>query len=162
VETRLKPKAPPVNLDAWIKDLASEDEKLAGSARRRLVARGLVAVPPLLAVLRQPRNVGQYRSALRVLGDIAAGGSMPQVAMTRRLLLDHLRTHDNAERRSIITCLGRLGVDSNAETALLALWEKEKRDDQLRVLAAALGRVGGLRSEAALKSLTSNAPSGIA
>lgn len=158
METRLKPKAPPVNLDAWIKDLASEDEKLAGSARRRLVARGLVAVPPLLAVLRQPRNVGQYRSALRVLGDIAAGGSMPQVAMTRRLLLDHLRAHDNAERRSIITCLGRLGVDSNAETALLALWEKEKRDDQLRVLAAALGRVGGLRSEAALKSLTSNAP----
>ena len=127
-----------MNLEAWLKDLASEDEKLAGSARRRLVARGPAAVEPLIAVLRHPRNVSQYRASLRVLGDNAGGGSMPQAAMMRRLLLDHLKTHDNAERRSLITCLGRLGVDANSETALLALWENEKRDDQLRVLAAAL------------------------
>ena len=31
------------NLEAWINDLASEDDKLAGSARRRLVHR---ASPP--------------------------------------------------------------------------------------------------------------------
>ncbi len=160
METRQKPekKAPPVNLGAWIKDLASDDEKLAGSARRRLVARGPLAVGPLLPVLRQPHNVIQYRGSLRVLGDIAASGGMPQVVETRRLLLEHLKSHDNAERRSIITCLGRFGIDSEAETALLTLWESEKRDDQLRVLAAALGRVGGARSEAALKSTPSKAP----
>gem|GEM_PF-5843154 len=146
------------NFATWINDLASDDDKLAGSARRRLVARGNLVVDPLLAVLRHAQNVSHYRGALRVLGDIAATDAMQQVVSTRRILLEHLNTHDHAERRSLITCLGHLGVDPQAESALLALWKNEKRDDQLRVLAAALGRVGSQSSESALESCVSNAP----
>ena len=146
------------DLDIWINDLASDDEKLMGSARRRLVARGQLAVERLLAVLRQPKNIGQYRAALRGLGDISANGNLQPVATTRQLLLEHLGTHDGAERRSVINCLGSLGIDPQAESALLALWKNEKRDDQLRVLAAALGRVGSRASESALNSCASHAP----
>lgn len=142
----------------WIIELASEDEKLAGSARRRLVARGDLAVEPLLEVLRHPKGVTQYRGALRAMGDIAASGAIRDVAVIRGILLGHLPTHDGGERRSIINCLGRLGVDSPAESALLHLWRQEKRDDQLRVLAAALGRVGGKESAKALESPASTAP----
>ncbi|HEY3854649.1 MAG TPA: methyltransferase domain-containing protein [Verrucomicrobiae bacterium] len=145
------------DIASWIKDLAGDDDKLAGSARRRLVARGRLVAEPLLAALNHPLNVSQYRGSLRVLGDIASEGALSPVAPVRALLLDHLKNHDNAERRSIITCLGRLGVDSEAESALLNLWTHEKRDDQLRVLAVALGKVGGERSEVALKSCVSNA-----
>jgi predicted RNA methylase len=146
------------DLEAWIADLASEDDKRAGSARRRLVARGAIAAPALTAVLRHPQNVNQYRAALRVLGDMAADGNLPADPTFRPLLLEHLTNHDGAERRSVINCLGRLGVDEETETALLTLWTEEKRDDQLRVLAAALGRLGGSRSATTLASCKSNAP----
>jgi hypothetical protein len=149
---------PRADMEAWIKDLAGDDDKLVGSARRRLVARGPLAVEPLLAALGHPLNVNQYRGALRVLGDIATDGGLSPIAPTRALLLEHLKNHDNAERRSIVACLGRLGVDAEAESALLNLWAQEKRDDQLRVLAAAIGRVGGARSEMALETCVSSAP----
>lgn len=147
-----------LNLETWINGLASDDEKVAGSARRQLVARGHLVVESLLEVLRHPQSVSHYRGSLRALGDIAASGPLPHVDATRRLLLDHLHNHDKAERRSLITCLGRLGVDPQAERALLHLWQQEKRDDQLRVLAAALGRVGAQKSETALKFPPSHAP----
>ncbi len=174
------------DLKAWIAELASDDEKLAGSARRRLVAKGGEAVGALLEVLAQPLNIGQYRAALRTLGDIMASGDSPfdgknlfphktpRLASTtrptvspnnpttqssvRQLLLTHLRNHDGAERRSLINCLGQLGLDPATESALLALWKQEKRDDQLRVLAAALGKTGGQQSLSALETCVSAAP----
>lgn len=100
----------------------------------------------------------QYRAALRILGALAGHERLAEDAALRRLLLEHLASHDHAERRSVINCLGRMGLDAETETALIALWGREKRDDQLRVLAAALGRVGGPRSEAALRSGASPAP----
>jgi hypothetical protein len=74
-----QPAVPP-NMAAWINDLAGDDDKLAGSARRRLVARGILAVEPLLAALRRPHNVTQYRGSLRVLGDIASDSGLLQSA----------------------------------------------------------------------------------
>lgn len=142
----------------WIRELASDDEKVAGSARRRLVARKSSAVPALVAAVKSPENVLQYRAALRTLGEIAEAGGLEDVGSTRLLLMEHLKTHDGAERRSLITCLGHLGIDAQAESALLELWKGEKRDDQLRVLATSLGRVGSSQSEASLKSCPSQAP----
>jgi predicted RNA methylase len=146
------------DLSALIHDLAADDNKVAGSARRRLVARGNAAVTSLLAALQAPETVSQYRGVLRTLGEIAETSNLPDVASARRLLIEHLKTHDGAERRSVITCLGHLGIDADAETALLDLWKIEKRDDQLRVLATSLGRVGSPQSEAALKSCPTSAP----
>lgn len=146
------------DLSALIHDLAADDDKISGGARRRLVARGNVAVSPLLAALQAPENVSQYRALLRTLGEIAAANTLPDTISTRRLLLEHLNTHDGGERRSLITCLGNLGIDADAESALLDVWKGEKRDDQLRVLATALGRVGTSKSEPSLKSCASAAP----
>lgn len=146
------------DLSVLIQELAADDEKVAGSARRRLVARGNVAVPLLLAALKAPQNVSQYRGALRTLGEIAEAGALQDSAALRGLLVEHLRTHDGGERRSLITCLGHLGVAATAESALLDLWKNEKRDDQLRVLATSLGRVGTAQSEPALKACPSAAP----
>ena len=148
------------NLETWINELASDDDKVAGSARRRLVARGAVAVEPLMMVLRQPKNVAQYRGALRVLGDVA--GQQRLTSQTkdalRGLLLEHLHQRDGAERRSVIGCLGHLGLDARSESALVDLWKREKRDDQSRVLAEALGRVGGAMGDSALESCVSTGP----
>lgn len=149
------------NLEIWISELDSDDDKVAGSARRRLVARGAVAVAPLMAVVRQAKSVAQYRAALRVLGDIAASQQLPTPEANealRGILLEHLNQRDAAERRSVITCLGHLGADCRSETALLDLWKREKRDDQLRVIAEALGRVGSATSGAALESCASTGP----
>lgn len=146
------------DLSALIHDLAADDDKVSGSARRRLVSRGSAAVPALLSALQAPATVTQYRGVLRTLGEIAESGDLPDAGSTRRLLIEHLKTHDGAERRSLITCLGHLGVDADAESALLNFWKLEKRDDQLRVLAAALGRVGASESQSALKSCPSSAP----
>ncbi|HWD19458.1 MAG TPA: methyltransferase domain-containing protein [Verrucomicrobiae bacterium] len=145
-------------MESWIGALDANDEKAAGIARRRLVARGGAAVPLLVDVLRQPKSVAQYRAALRALGELADAGHISEMAALRALLLEHLRTHDGGERRSVVHGLGRLGVDSAAEAALISLWAEEKRDDQLRVLAEALGRVGSSASEAALSQNRSVAP----
>jgi predicted RNA methylase len=146
------------DLSVLIQELAADDEKVAGSARRRLVARGNVAVASLIAALRAPKNVGQYRAGLRTLGEIAEASALVDTATLRGLLIEHLKTHDGGERRSLITCLGHFGVDAAAESALLDLWKNEKRDDQLRVLATSLGRVGTAQSEPELKSCPSAAP----
>ena len=145
-------------ISVWIHELASDDDKVAGSARRRLVARGNSVVPTLLVAVKAPENVAQYRAALRTLGEIAEAGGLEDSASTRLLLIDHLGSHDGAERRSLITCLGHLGINAQAESALLDLWKDEKRDDQLRVLATSLGRVGSSQSESSLKSCPSQAP----
>jgi precorrin-6B methylase 2 len=145
-------------ISTWIRELASDDEKVAGSARRRLVARGNIAVAELHAVIKTPQNILQYRAALRTLGEIAEAGNLQDKPVTRALVLDHLITHHDAERRSLITCLGHLGLDAQAEAALIDLWKNEKRDDQLRVLAAALGRVGSADSQPYLKACASSAP----
>jgi predicted RNA methylase len=145
------------DLQRWIDELASDDDKVAGSARRRLVARGPAAFELLLGVVRQPKSVAQYRAALRVLGDIAT--LAPQAKETLRgILLEHLHQRDGAERRSVIGCLGNLGVDARTDTALSDLWKREKRDDQLRVLAEALGRAGGAKADEALASCASTGP----
>ncbi|MDB6057834.1 MAG: putative N6-adenine-specific methylase containing domain protein [Verrucomicrobiales bacterium] len=146
------------DLSVLIQELAADDDKVAGSARRRLVARGNVAVASLVAALQATQNVSQYRGALRTLGEIAEAGALQDSATLRSLLIEHLKTHDGGERRSLITCLGHLGVDAAAESALLNLWKNEKRDDQLRVLATSLGRVGSAQSEPGLKSCPSTAP----
>lgn len=145
------------NLQTWINELASDDDKIAGSARRRLVARGASAFEPLLAAVRHPKSVAQYRGALRVLGDIAGLTSQAKETL-REILLEHLHQRDGAERRSVIGCLGHLGVNARTESALSDLWKDEKRDDQLRVLAEALGRVGGAMADDALALCTSNGP----
>jgi len=146
------------DFNVWIRELASDDDKIAGSARRRLTARGNSVVAALLNVVQAPQNVLQYRASLRTLGEIAESGGLQDVSATRQLLIEHLQTHDGAERRSLITCLGHLGINPQAETALLDLWKDEKRDDQLRVLATSLGRVGSAQSESSLKSCSSVAP----
>lgn len=149
---------PSSDIAPWLADLAEDDEKRSGSARRRLVARGEAAVDSLLRAVANPVNVKQYRGALRALGDLAAGGAIQNISAIRRLALEQLPARDGAERRSLITCLGRLGVDAQTESALLALWKDEKRDDQLRVLAAALGRAGSQASDAALQQCPTQAP----
>src|SRR4051812_19088402 len=97
------------DLKSWINDLGSEDEKVAGSARRRLVAHAADAGDPLLAVVRQPANVRQFRATLRVLGDCARQLSQKSRDTLLNILLEQLTQRDGAERRSIITCLSHVG-----------------------------------------------------
>ena len=52
------------------------------------------------------------------------------------MVLEHLPTHDGGERRSLITCLGHLGVDAKAEAALATA---ERQEAAWRRAVAALG-----------------------
>ena len=131
--------------------LADEDDEIAVGAERALARLGekLVAIAERALKQAPPRVRARLcRAIARVtpLGD----------AETKYLILA-LDDEDPKTRRNAAIALGKARAD-HVEDALLAAWDREKRVDHLRSLAASLGKVGSAKALSRLHALPVDDP----
>ena len=130
---------------ALFEALASDDETREHAAERALVRLG----PALVA--RAAEQVKSSEPALRaricrVVGKVDG----PEAAA---FLLGAMGDADPKTRRNAIVALGRVRTTA-AELSLLEAWSQETRVEQLRSIAASLGKIGTPRALEALRART--------
>lgn len=134
-------------VDAVVELLA--DKALAKAAERALGRAGAPAMKALLARADAPAPLrGRVVRAL---------GRFVDEAEARARLLAALEDEDPKARRSAVIALGKRRTPE-VEAALLALWDREEREDLRRSIAASLGKVGGPRALEALSAAPEGGP----
>lgn len=125
--------------------LGGDDEEITLGAERALARLG----DKLVAIAERALKEAPPRVRARLCRAIARVTPLGE-AETKYLILA-LDDEDPKTRRNAAIGLGKIR-SAHVEDALLAAWDREKRVDHLRTLAASLGKVG---SEKALSRLTS-------
>ena len=123
-----------------VKLVASDDEALARDAERALVRVGPTAVPVVRAEAAHLTAAARAR-VVRAVGAIAGDGEDPAAVAW---LIAELALGEGKASRYAASALGKLRVSAaESERALLGAWKKEPPIELRRVLADALGKVGG-------------------
>lgn len=131
---------------------ADEDERVAASALRALLRAGEPALTALLRRAEQAQESSRPR-LIRAAGRFLGGAHDEMIV---RFLLARLDGEDARSRRQAVRALGHLrdpAKVSGLEERLISAWERERGLPERRVIAAALGKLGGARSLALLRDV---------
>jgi 23S rRNA G2445 N2-methylase RlmL len=131
--------------------LANEDDEIALGAERALARLG----EKLVGIAERSLKEAPPRVRARLCRAIARVALLGD-AETKYLILA-LDDDDPKTRRNAAIALGKSRVD-HVETALLTAWDREKRVDHLRSLAASLGKVGSEKALSRLRALPVDDP----
>jgi len=126
------------------------DETL-GKPAERAIARVGVAALRTLRTRFETANAPLRAGLVRATGRLVSDGQGPEGVS---LLIASLDDSDAKTRRNAAIALGRARAPG-VEDALLGAWEKDKRPEMRRSIAASLGKAGSLRSLSTLRDALS-------
>lgn len=139
---------------------SDEDERVAASALKALLRAGEPALTALLRRAEQARASSRPR-LIRAAGRFLGGAHDETI---RCFLLARLDDEDVRSRRQAVRVLGHLRGTATerreVEARLLQAWEREPGLPERRVVAAALGKLGGERSLTLLRAVAAGGAEG--